>query len=288
MVETYRRKIQTKDPPLATYVQAVKSVGDWIIEGYKAKIVPPSAGADALVVRDYTDTEDRIVLTEDEKIKFTDVILKRVAPEFLEIRNIADTAPRHLRLDRLEPMVIKYVSSTGLFQTIGASTAYIVFQSHNGTAFVDCAKLIGGWLEIAKGKLTGDLEGNKRCIHSIETLDGIYGDGDFYILARRTPAYAGDALFLQSYDSVGSRADRLVITGGVDIAEIKIANSKLNLQSNKVVNPKTFTARPTLADMEVGEIAYGIGTGPAGEDEIFFKPDATRISYWTASGIITA
>jgi len=32
-----------------------------------------------------------------------------------------------------------------------------------------------------------------------------------------------------------------------------------------------------MADMSVGEIAMGDGTGGASEDELFFKPDATKI-----------
>jgi len=333
MVETYRRKVQTKDPPLATYVQAVKSVGDWIIEGYKAKIVPPSAGADglvirdygdttdrikliedgkiqainleaiggqtkivppsagadALVVRDYTDTEDRIRVTEDKKIMFpTEGVLLKGEAETVQIRNLADTAYKGFVtqfVDLFGPISFK---TNDVIRTGATATSYFILRSHNGTAYVDCAKLIGGYLEIAKGKLTGRLDAGGQDIISVADLSGRVGNFDFRILARRSAAYAGDAFFLTTRNSLDAEINRLIITGGVDIAEIKIANSKLNLQSNKLLNPKTFTVRPALADMEVGEIAFGIGTGPAGEDEIFFKPDATRISYWTASGTITA
>lgn len=40
---------------------------------------------------------------------------------------------------------------------------------------------------------------------------------------------------------------------------------------------KVFTSSPALADMSIGEIAIGDGTGGASEDELFFKPDAAKI-----------
>jgi len=267
MVETYRRKIQTKDPPLQTYVQAVKSVGDWIIEGYKAKIVPPSAGADALIVRDYGDTENRIRLFDDGSIEARTA---RITSSFAYWG-------AYLSLVR---------SPEAFFRGRTEATHAIHFQTYDGAIWQSAARLVGGYLEIVRGKLTGALDANKQSITNIEAIKGIFGNYNLPIDANRSAAYPGDALFLRTRNSIDEETSRLIITGGVDIAEIKIASSKLNLQSNKLLNPKTFTIRPALADMEVGEIAFGIGTGPAGEDEIFFKPDTTRISYWTASGTI--
>jgi len=40
---------------------------------------------------------------------------------------------------------------------------------------------------------------------------------------------------------------------------------------------KVFLATPVLADMSIGEIAIGDGTGAGSEDELFFKPDAAKI-----------
>jgi len=138
MVETYRRKIQTKDPPLQTYVQAVKSVGDWIIEGYKAKIVPPSAGADALIVRDYGDTENRIRLFEDGSIE---VRIARITSSFAYWG-------AYLSLVR---------SPEAFFRGRTEATHIIHFQTYDGAVWQSAARLVGGYLEIARGKLTGDL-----------------------------------------------------------------------------------------------------------------------------------
>lgn len=40
---------------------------------------------------------------------------------------------------------------------------------------------------------------------------------------------------------------------------------------------KVFTTSPVLADMEIGELAIGDGTGATAQDEWFFKPDASKI-----------
>jgi len=293
MAEPYQRRVQTKDPPVEKFVRAIKVVGDWIIKNAKALIVPSAAGADALVVRDYGDVEDRFRVNETGYIYVLGG--KIFTPNCVLVeKDIVEFAVKgFVPYDPTETFMRPWVSGgmvivNNPIRTPKYATGYYELQSYDGAAYVVCAKLIGGYFEIAKGKLTGGLDANGCSIINLDYLMGRRGNYDFHISARRTATYAGDALFMKTYNSLDAETNRLVITGGVDIAEIKIANSKLNLQSNKLLNPKTFTVRPALADMEVGEIAFGIGTGPAGEDEIFFKPDATRISYWTASGIITA
>jgi len=47
---------------------------------------------------------------------------------------------------------------------------------------------------------------------------------------------------------------------------------------------KIFTSAPALADMGVGEIAIGDGTGGASEDELFMKPDAGKIVVFQDDG----
>jgi hypothetical protein len=62
-------------------------VAEHRIRNCVAKIIPASAGADALVVRNYADSEDRIALTEDGKILLgagRDVALYRVAADVLK------------------------------------------------------------------------------------------------------------------------------------------------------------------------------------------------------------
>lgn len=49
------------------------------------------------------------------------------------------------------------------------------------------------------------------------------------------------------------------------------------LGSNRLRDLKVFTSSPVLADMEIGELAIGDGTGGTGQDEWFFKPDASKI-----------
>jgi len=52
---------------------------------------------------------------------------------------------------------------TGRIRTDDTSTAYVSLQSHDGTSHVECARLVGGVIQIAKGRLTGDLIINDAC-----------------------------------------------------------------------------------------------------------------------------
>jgi len=64
----------------------------------------------------------------------------------------------------------------------------------------------------------------------------VVGNADMIIRAGRTAAYAGDAFFIKTYDSLNAETDRLVVTGGVDKADIKIVNAELDLQNNRIKN----------------------------------------------------
>jgi len=69
-----------------------------------------------------------------------------------------------------------------IFQTRGAyATDAILFRSYDGTAYVDCARLAGGYLEIGRGKLTGDLIPDADAARDI----GIAGLGFNIIRVRR-------------------------------------------------------------------------------------------------------
>jgi len=61
-------------------------------------------------------------------------------------------------------------------------------------------------------------------------------------------------------------------------------NSRLDVASQRVYPFKVFTSSPVLANMEIGEIALGDGTGTGGLDEWFFKPDASKIVALASDG----
>jgi len=289
MVETYRRKVQTKDPPLQTYVQAIKPVGDWIIEGYKAKIVPPSASADGLVIRDYGDTTDRIKLIEDGKVQAinleaiggqTKIVPPSAGADALVVRDAEDTEDRAIITEdgnitisghffpkvtatrdvgtltyNWRTLYIRNIHSAAPvinvgkdlipladdIRSLGSSTNrwlnlylsnairpaasaidYYLLQSHNGTAYVDCAKLIGGYLEIAKGKLTGNLEIKSFDPGTTVTIDAgltyTIPNGVYYVfLGTNTSAEAYDDVAAAWKTVIAAGGSGLVISDGTNV-----------------------------------------------------------------------
>jgi len=124
-------------------------------------IVPKTSGANALVVRDYADTEDRLVLTENREIHFKIPMIRQHPKVDSRLQIIRKTEPYdglHLELGWLYPNAIQSGPSSMIFQTRGSlSTDTVMFRSFDGSAYVRCARLIGGYLEIEKGKLTDHL-----------------------------------------------------------------------------------------------------------------------------------
>jgi len=272
MAEPYQRRVQTKDPPVEKFVRAIKVVGDWIIKKAKALIVPSAAGADALVIRDYGDTTDRMKITEDGKIT---VIPSTAGGNALVVRDTADTVDRmrftedgtgmiatKLTVGRtdVQPEVlhvwgkayIRYLwvainvqtrllpypdnsldfgSSLyrwrdlylgGTIKTKDDVAAYYTLQSHNGVSYIDCAKLIGGYLEIAKGKLTGNLELKSFDAGTSVTIDAgltyTVPNGVYYVfLGANTSAEAYDDVALAWKTIIAAGGSGLVISDGTNV-----------------------------------------------------------------------
>jgi len=117
-------------------------------------VVPKTSGAKALVIRDYTDAEDRFWVNERGYWVGWGV----------EAGGGWVNASSGYRVGGLiEPWGNKDYT----IRPYGSLTRCVVFQSHDGAAFMDCAKLVGGYLEIEKGKLTGDLIPSANNVQSI-------------------------------------------------------------------------------------------------------------------------
>ena len=160
------------------------------------KIVPPSGG-DAIVVRDANDNEDRVKITEDGNLILktpAGVGVKYLCDDG-EVRRLAsprggypdqllftDWVMVHFNniymygyIDAVKTLIFR---STGVIRTFDSADAVLSIKSHDGSAFRTNLKFTGGqaevyswdgsaeqlvaktnsgYLEIARGKLTGDL-----------------------------------------------------------------------------------------------------------------------------------
>jgi len=120
---------------------------------HKLTVVPPSAGADALVVRDANDTVDRVRITEDKKIIFNQVpasirvgIHPYITFDWGFVMNLHD---------RILCNVI--IKDGDAIKTQSSGEASYSLVSHDGSSYVVCAKLVGGYIELARAKLTGNV-----------------------------------------------------------------------------------------------------------------------------------
>jgi len=168
------------------------------IKNSTQKIVPPSGG-DAIVVRDSTDSEDRVKITEDGMMYFekleTGIYYKdadgvyrnalRFYSSYGGLIVVGNTAkPLELQSSSLvfrasSLVQSKFAANPLPIRTYSASDKAITIQSHDGSAYRTSLKFIGGqmevyswdgsaeqlvaktnagYLEIARGKLTGDLD----------------------------------------------------------------------------------------------------------------------------------
>ena len=167
------------------------------------------------------------------RLNFPNIMVKEYTSDILEI---VDKSGANLKGLRLWDLYLGYLNfhSSGKITTPAASSGYIELQSFNGGAYVTNIKLVGGHVEIREGWLMTHLSAMGHNIYNIGMVEGQVGDKNFYILARRTAAYAGDALFLQSYNASDVATDRLIVTGGVDEADIKIVNAKLDFNDQSL------------------------------------------------------
>jgi len=146
--------------------------------------------------------------------------------------------------------------SGGAIRTPTGATSYLIIDSHDGSAYVTNIKLVGGAVELYNARLTSDLNVNSKQLYNTGGISkfsagslGIYGAG-------ATAASPGDAIHISSRDSLDVETQRLVVTGGVDIADIKILNAYIDL------NDQTLAATAgTLAGyfiIKVGGTQYKV------------------------------
>jgi len=88
-------------------------------------------------------------------------------------------------------------------------------------------QLVGGIVEINAGKLTSTLNAAGNIIDNITTLRGQSGDYTLGILGRRTATFPDNAITINTYNSLNTSTARIQITGGVNVADVKIVNSYL-------------------------------------------------------------
>ena len=167
------------------------------------------------------------------RLNFPNIMVKEYSSDILEI---VDKSGANLKGLRLWDLYLGYLNfhSSGKITTPAASTGYYELQSFNGGAYVTNLKLVGGKVEIYGGELSGGLNAKGNSIYNLTRLSGKGGDEDLYIIARRSAAYAGDALFIRTRNVSDVDTDRIVITGGVDEADIKIVNAKLDFNDQSL------------------------------------------------------
>lgn len=125
-----------------------------------------------------SDTKGAIGLGSNAIIANT-LLLKEGGSETLYLRNLSDTTYTDLYLRTLNSTTGIRLSSGSSIRTIASGgTYYYTLQSYDGSNWQEIAKAIGGYLEIARGKLTGDLDcGNKKLLnpdlsHILQVGDG--------------------------------------------------------------------------------------------------------------------
>jgi len=167
------------------------------------------------------------------KLNFPHIMVREYTSDILEI---VDKSGANLKGLRLWDLYLGYLNfhTSGKITTPAASSGYIEFQSFNGGAYVTNLKLVGGWVEIYNGKLTNSLFANGYGIYAIDFIHGLEGNYSLEIASKRTASYAGNALLLRTYNASNILKNRLVITGGVDTADIKIVNALLDFNDQSL------------------------------------------------------
>ena len=191
---------------------------------------------------------------DGNKLKTTNLLIKEATPGALAIRNRDDTEDRNLYLNILGwHELIRCYDPVGKIQTNNASTAELHIQSHDGTDYVTNLRFVGGKVEIYGGKLTGDLDAGGYGLWNIPHITGRTGDYTLNIRGYRTADYAGDAINIVTKDSANANKNRIVITGGVDVADIKIRNSNMDLGGGLFKNAKIVCVSKGLTAVTVTE-----------------------------------
>jgi len=239
-------------------------VGDLIVRGTvteyvdeilygKATIIPSSAGADALVVRDVGDTEDRIRVREDGRISC--LIFETEYWNMLGAYMISKATTQHI-------------------STRGVIDGSIVFKSHDGTAYVDCAKLVGGYLEIARGKLTGILNANGQYIDEIGRLSASAG-GDLRINLLEGRGIIPWTDTCMNIGSPKRRAGSLFFAGSCIADSAEATDTETLRNSPRFIGRAAYWDGIASADRDASMFHRMLSTTPT--SELVFQIDGTDI-----------
>ncbi|AQQ75539.1 hypothetical protein JDFR1000234_64 [uncultured archaeal virus] len=224
----------------------------------KQTIIPDSASADALVIRDYQDTENRIKLTESGEVIIRDFMLKELDTSYLALYDSGGINLRSLQLATLwckSPIAMGDNTFIGP-ENAGATTSFSI-KSGDGSTYRTVLKAIGGqlglyswdgsaeqliakgnagYLELARAKLTGELNANSNNIIGVNYIypARVVARAGLDLIIRQQPSQAYSIRFQTANTALTDALDRLVIEGGADVADIKIQNANLNIGANKI------------------------------------------------------
>jgi len=104
-------------------------------------------------------------------LKTTNLALKETSTTSLSVRDDADTGDLDLYTRICFSQDFRAANATGLMKTEASGTAYLDMQSHSGSAYVSCIKLVGGVAEIAAAKLTARLNCNTQSLDYVVDLN---------------------------------------------------------------------------------------------------------------------
>lgn len=142
----------------AAEINAVDASIDEIIDDYVSK----------------TDTSEQSLASDlnigGNKLKTTDLLIKQADVNTFDIKDVADSTFKRVRLGWLYPQTaIQFTASVGDFYTNSGATAYYNFNSHTGAAHQVVAKAIGGYFDLYYGRLQGNLDANTKKIIGLAT-----------------------------------------------------------------------------------------------------------------------
>jgi len=104
-------------------------------------------------------------------LKTTNLLLKEGDASTLHLKNSADAVFRNLQMQQLDFATQLCKSGSGTVKVNPLVTSSLDYQSHSGSAYVSCIKLLGGVAEIAAGKLTGNLNCNTLDLNSVRSIN---------------------------------------------------------------------------------------------------------------------
>jgi len=217
-----------------------------------AKIVPAGAGAVALTVRDAGDTVARVEVLETGLVKTSGEGVQIGAvgriteypAGYLAVTNVDRTGYTRIEAGSFRARWGGELGVYGLHLFSGMSvrtdpsaTAPFYLDSHDGSRYVNCARLMGGWLDLMRARLGGDLVADRVALRNIVqaglladstntlrdsspvTFRGAYWDGvssvdrDFVVFHRMLSTAPESELVLRlagvDYVRVGDRGFRV-------------------------------------------------------------------------------